>query len=65
MGQNGANDPTGIVSTVRDKLTEVEFKRARHVISEISRTEQAVKALRLGEYETFGQLMNESHESLK
>lgn len=40
-------------------------KRARHVISEISRTEKAVQELRDGNIENFGQLMNGSHDSLR
>ena len=46
-------------------LTEVEYKRARHVIGEIQRTLDAVEALNKGKYEKFGQLMNESHASLR
>ncbi len=40
-------------------------KRARHVISEIARTEQAVGELRAGNIRQFGQLMNGSHDSLR
>lgn len=51
---------------LEDKIEdEVPRKRARHVISEIARTEQAVKELRAGNIETFGQLMNGSHDSLR
>lgn len=49
-----------------DKIEdEVPRKRARHVISEIARTEQAVKELKAGNIATFGQLMNGSHDSLR
>ena len=41
------------------------FRRARHVVTEILRTEEAVKALRGGDYARFGQLMVESHNSLR
>ncbi len=44
---------------------ETARKRARHVISEIARTEQAVTELRNGNIDTFGQLMNGSHDSLR
>lgn len=44
---------------------EAARKRARHVISEIARTEQAVKELRAGNIENFGLLMNASHDSLR
>lgn len=51
---------------LEDKIEEeVPRKRARHVISEIARTEQAVRELKAGNIETFGQLMNGSHDSLR
>jgi galactokinase len=40
-------------------------KRALHVISENSRVGEAAKALKAGKLEAFGQLMYESHQSLK
>ena len=40
-------------------------KRARHVISENDRVLRAVPALKSGELELFGKLMNESHDSLR
>lgn len=46
-------------------LDETELRRARHVITEIQRTEAARDALKKGDYQTFGQLMNESHVSLR
>lgn len=46
-------------------LTEAEFKRGHHVITEIDRTYKGAAALRNGNFETFGQLMNESHDSLR
>jgi galactokinase len=51
---------------LEDKIEEVvPRKRARHVISEIARTEQAVKELKAGNIATFGRLMNGSHDSLR
>ncbi len=60
------------------ELTEAEFKqiegaitdpvahkRARHVVGEVQRTADAVKALKAGDIATFGQLMNASHVSLR
>lgn len=44
---------------------EVLKKRARHVITENERSLNATKALEAGDLELFGQLMNESHKSLK
>lgn len=46
-------------------LTERERGFARHVISEIARTQQAAVALENGNMSRFGQLMNESHASLR
>jgi galactokinase len=44
---------------------EVVRARARHVVSEIERTTDAVKALKAGDLELFGKLMNASHISLR
>ncbi len=44
---------------------EVAHKRARHVVGEVQRTTDAVAALRKGDLELFGKLMNASHESLR
>ncbi len=60
------------------ELTEAEFekiesaitdpvahRRARHVVGEVQRTTDAVKALQAGDIVTFGKLMNQSHISLR
>lgn len=44
---------------------EVVKRRARHVVTEIKRTTDAVEALKAGELDKFGQLMNGSHDSLR
>ena len=44
---------------------EVIMRRARHVITECSRTSEAVSMLEAGDLEGFGELMNESHRSLR
>ena len=50
---------------VEDKIeNETVRKRARHVVSEIQRTTDAVKALKAGDLLKFGVLMNGSHDSL-
>lgn len=41
------------------------YKRAKHVVTENKRTEQAAEALKQGDLKTFGELMTASHESLK
>lgn len=43
----------------------VERKRAKHAVYENQRTLQAADALKKGDLETFGKLMNESHVSLR
>lgn len=49
------------------RLTDDEFRCARHVVTEIGRTLSAARALRSGPpgLAEFGRLMNESHESLR
>jgi galactokinase len=44
---------------------EIAHKRARHVVGEVQRTTDAVKALQSGNLELFGKLMNASHVSLR
>lgn len=44
---------------------EVVRRRARHVVTEIKRTTDAVSALKSGNIELFGLLMNASHDSLR
>ncbi|MHB9056642.1 MAG: galactokinase [Paludibacteraceae bacterium] len=44
---------------------EVAHKRARHVVGEVQRTTDAVEALKAGDLEKFGKLMNASHASLR
>ena len=48
-----------------DKLEEVTRKRARHVVYENARTLRAVEAMKRGDAEALGRLMNESHVSLR
>ena len=44
---------------------EETFKRARHVVSEIIRTDEAAEYLKKKDFKMFGQLMVESHNSLR
>ncbi len=44
---------------------ETEKRRARHVITENTRTLGAIEALNKGDITSFGQLMNQSHDSLR
>ena len=53
-------------ATVESAITDtVAHKRARHVVGEVQRTSDAVKALKEGDLELFGTLMNASHASLR
>ena len=49
----------------KDKLDELLFRRAKHVVSENERVLQAVEALRNGDFSTLGQLMDSSHISMR
>jgi len=53
------------LEAVKDKLCDVRYRRARHVITENQRTLAAAVALRSYKYEELGKLMFESHRSLK
>ena len=46
-------------------LDEPVRRRVRHVVTEIARTLEAAEALSVNDYLRMGQLMYESHESLK
>ena len=48
-----------------DRLDEVTRRRARHVITENGRVLQAVEAMRQGDAETLGHLLDASHASLR
>ena len=49
----------------KSKLSEVVFRRARHVIGEIERTLHAAKGIRQSKWPTVGQLMYASHAALR
>lgn len=53
------------MSDARDKMDNVTYRRAQHVIKEIDRTVRAAESLKKGEYKEFGKLMVESHNSLR
>jgi galactokinase len=46
-------------------LSEVIYRRCRHVITENARVLEAAKAVSRGDLDAFGRLMNESHRSLR
>lgn len=49
----------------QSELTELVAKRARHVITENDRTERAAKALMQGDMKLMGELMAQSHASMR
>jgi len=49
----------------RDQLSEIEYLRARHAITEMKRVLDCVEALSSGDFVNVGQLMNQSHHSLR
>lgn len=54
-----------MLNGVESELSDVVYRRAKHVIGEDIRTQSAVAALKRGDYATVGQLMTASHYSLK
>ena len=56
---------TGDLQRLKNHLPEVVLKRCRHVASENARVIEACSALERRDLATFGQLMRESHASLR
>lgn len=55
----------GALERARPRLTEVTYRRARHVLSEIERTLHAAEGVRASNWPTVGQLLYASHASLR
>ena len=53
------------LESCRGKMSDVVFRRARHVITENARTLSACDAMRAGDVEALGNLMNESDASCR
>jgi galactokinase len=49
----------------KDRMEDVVFRRASHVIGEIERTVHAAEGVRVSNWPTVGQLMYASHRSLR
>ena len=49
----------------KDLLDDESYRRARHTIGEISRTCEAAETLKSNDLIKFGELMNQSHDSLR
>jgi galactokinase len=54
-----------VLQSRKDEITEVEFIRARHAVTEIARVKAAVTALKASDFTTLGQLITQSHISLR
>jgi len=66
MGVASLRDATwDLLGQHHDALEPALCRRARHVIGEIERTEQAAAALAAGDWPQVGKLMYESHASLR
>lgn len=66
LGLKSLRDATlPALDTARDKMEDVVFRRARHVIGEIARTPEAARKIQAGDWEEAGALMYASHYSLK
>jgi len=53
-----------MLETTRDNLTDKQYRRARHVISEDLRTQEMAKSLMAGNWAHCGELMYQSHFSM-
>jgi galactokinase len=54
-----------LLENTRAKLEATVFRRARHVIGEITRTPAAARAIQAGDWPTAGRLMYASHAALR
>ena len=53
------------LESAKDQLTQVEFIRARHAVTEMKRVLDCVEALSEANFEKVGELINQSHASLR
>ena len=53
------------LAAAREQLGQVNFRRARHVVSEIARTLDAAHAIAAGRWQEVGRIMYASHSSLR
>jgi len=54
-----------VLTANKEKLSDTEFIRARHAVTEIARVRNAVIALRASDFVALGALINQSHNSLR
>jgi galactokinase len=66
LGVPSLRDATAdMLESVKSKMDEVVFRRARHVIGEIERTVHAAESIRASDWPEAGDLMYASHRSLR
>mgnify|MGYP003674290458 CR=1 FL=1 len=66
LGAGSWRDVTpSVLDSKKQSLTDVEYSRARHVVSEIERTQKAAVAIESGQWQALGELMYASHHSLQ
>jgi galactokinase len=66
MGVSSLRDVTQAqLESSRETLDAIEFRRARHAITEIRRTSEAAAAIKTGDWQRVGRLMYASHDSLR
>lgn len=66
LGVPSLRDATAdALEAAKEKMDDVVFRRARHVIGEIERTIHAAEGVRASNWPTVGQLMYASHRSLR
>ena len=53
------------LDAARNQITEIEYVRARHAVTEMKRVLDCVEALSAGDFLKVGQLLNASHVSLR
>lgn len=49
----------------REKLTELEYMRAEHVVNDIARVGQCVEQLKRADFKSVGEILTQSHASLR
>jgi galactokinase len=54
-----------VLDARKSEITDVEYKRARHAVTEIARVHAAVDALKKSDWTTLGSLITASHISLR
>lgn len=53
------------VEAAKEKMGDRVYRRSRHVVGEIARTTTAAECFKINDYSSIGQLMKDSHDSLR